>query len=68
MYKVERKAAQGPWYEVMLSPFNTKDEVISYYHKYSKHYPIEEKVYRVTNLKTNRTKQINENVDNLFCC
>ncbi len=50
MYKVERKPAEpkAQWYEVMLSPFQTKEEVEQYFQKYGHNYPPEERVYRVT--------------------
>lgn len=50
MYKVERKPQEGIPYEVMLSPFNTKDEAECYIEKYSKYYPLEEQVYIVTEI------------------
>jgi hypothetical protein len=57
MYKVERRTAvNGVWYEVMLSPFKTRNEVKEYYTKYSVMYPPEEKIYRVTNLETGGKK------------
>lgn len=49
MFQVERKMANGDWYEVMLSPFKTLKEVEDYLQKYSKYYPEEDKVYRVIN-------------------
>jgi len=60
MYKVERKiVTSGAWQEVMLSPFNTRDEVKAYYTKYSRYYPDpEERIYRVTNLETGGMKVI----------
>lgn len=60
MYKVERKiATSGVWQEVMLSPFNTRDEVKIYHAKYSRYYPDpEDRVYRVTNLETGGMKLI----------
>ena len=59
MYKLERKIVpSGAWYEVMLSPFKTRDEVKEYHKKYSKYYPEEDRVYRVTNLETGGMKLI----------
>jgi hypothetical protein len=60
MYKVERKiATSGVWQEVMLSPFNTRDEVKTYHAKYSRYYPDpEDRVYRVTNMETGGMKVI----------
>lgn len=49
MFQIERKMAEGSWYEVILSPFKTLKEVESYLQKYSKYYPKEDRVYRVTN-------------------
>ena len=54
MYKVERRGVKCAWYDVMLSPFKTMDEVKKYYAKYSLYYPVEERNYRVTNLKNNK--------------
>ena len=54
MYKVERMiASTGFWYDVMLSPFNTWEEVIAYIEKYRNCYPKEEQNYKVTFLKNN---------------
>lgn len=52
MYKVERKPAEPKAipYEVMLSPFQTLDEVNAYLQKYSVHYPIEEQTYIITKI------------------
>ena len=58
MYKVERKEDESAWYEVMLSPLKTKEEVKEYYQKYSKLYPGTKTVYRVTNLNTGGMKVI----------
>lgn len=58
MYKLERKEDEGEWYEVMLSPLKTKEDVKEYYQKYSKYYPGTNTVYRVTNLETGGTKVI----------
>lgn len=54
MYKVERKENEAAWYEVMLSPFKTSEEVKAYHAKYSKYYPHTNTKYRVTNLKTKK--------------
>lgn len=58
MYKLERKENENSWYEVMLSPFNTRDEVKAYHAKYSKYYPNTKTMYRVTNLETGGMKVI----------
>jgi hypothetical protein len=61
MYKLERKnSTSGVWEEVMLSPFNTRDEVKVYHSKYSKYYPKEDRIYLVTNLETGGKKVIRE--------
>ncbi len=50
-FKVERLiAATNHWYEVMLSPFESKNEVCDYVKKYKQFYPAEEQNYRVTAL------------------
>lgn len=47
--KVERMiASTGFWYEVMLSPFHSWEEVISYIEKYRNFYPSNEQNYKVT--------------------
>jgi hypothetical protein len=56
MYKVERKENDSSWYEVMISPFQTREEVKEYYSKYSKYYPNTNTMYRVTNLETGGKK------------
>lgn len=59
MYKLERKiSTSGVFYEVMLSPFKTREEVKTYHAKYSKYYPEEDRIYRVTNLETGGMKVI----------
>lgn len=58
MYKLERKENVGSWYEVMLSPFKTREEIITYHAKYSKYYPNTGTMYRVTNLETGGMKVI----------
>jgi hypothetical protein len=58
MYKLERKENETAWYEVMLSPFRTKDEVRAYHAKYSKYYPNTNTMYKVTNLETGGMKVI----------
>jgi hypothetical protein len=58
MYKVERKMTNGVWYEVMLSPFKTREEIKEYYKKYSVIYPENERIYRLTNLETGGMKLI----------
>lgn len=59
-FKVERQVpSSGYWYEVMLSPFENKEEVEKYLLKYSAYYPSEDRHYRVTNLKTNIFNTIN---------
>jgi hypothetical protein len=62
MYKLERKnSTSRVWEEVMLSPFNTRDEVAVYHKKYSKYYSVEDRTYRVTNLETGGIKVIRPN-------
>jgi len=57
MFKVERKiATSGVWHEVMLSPFQTREEVKEYYSKYSCYYQKNHKQFRVTNLETGGKK------------
>lgn len=53
MYKVERKSAdtKSAWYEVMLSPFSSKEEVAQYICKYQVYYPVEDRNYRVSKMK-----------------
>ncbi len=46
-------ASTGYWYDVMLSPFNTWEEVIAYIKKYRNCYPKEEQNYKVTFLENN---------------
>lgn len=58
MYKLERKENVGSWYEVMLSPFKTKEEIKTYHKEYSKYYPNTNTTYRVTNLETGGMKVI----------
>ena len=60
MYKLERKiASSGVWYETMLSPFKTREEIKTYHSKYSKFYPDEvDRIYRVTNMETGGMKLI----------
>lgn len=52
MFKVERKPAQpeAVWYEVMLSPFKTLIEAANYIEKYKQYYPVEDRVYKITEL------------------
>jgi hypothetical protein len=59
MYKLERIVRPTKtWYEVMLSPFKTKSEIKEYYIKYSKMYSPEDRIYKITNLKTGKTQII----------
>lgn len=58
MYKLERKENAGNWYQVMLSPFKTREDIIAYHAKYSKYYPNTNTTYRVTNLETGGMKVI----------
>lgn len=58
MYKVERQMTNGVWYEVMLSPFKTREEIKEYYQKYSGRYPEKERIYRLTNMETGGQKLI----------
>lgn len=48
----------GVWYEVMLSPFKTREEIKIYHNKYSIRYPEKERIYRLTNLETGGMKLI----------
>jgi hypothetical protein len=61
IHKVERKPAEtlANWYEVMLSPFKTRKEAISYIAKYKCYYPSEDQTYRITKIKCNQ--------DGAFC-
>jgi hypothetical protein len=58
MYKLERKENEGNWYEVMLSPFKTREEIKIYHAKYSGYYPNTKTSYRVTNIETGGMKVI----------
>ena len=49
MFKVERSTGPG-WYEVMLSPFKTLLDATTYIEKYKQYYPIEDRVYKITEL------------------
>jgi hypothetical protein len=57
MYKVERTTGKG-WYEVMLSPFETLSEATKYIEKYKQYYPIEDRVYKITDLNVVSSNQI----------
>jgi hypothetical protein len=49
MYQVERQTTNNYWYEVMLSPFKTLQEVKDYLNNYHKYYSDpRDKQYRVT--------------------
>ena len=49
-YKVERQIPDAKtWYEVILSPFETKQQALDYYNKYNVYYPAKHAVYRITN-------------------
>lgn len=50
MYKVERMSSKTPesFYEVMLSPFKTLEETLEYINKYKQYYPIEDRIYKIT--------------------
>ena len=52
MFKVERKPSrpEAVWYEVMLSPFKTLTDAATYIEKYKQYYPVEERVYKITEL------------------
>ena len=53
-YKVERCNSESKvWEEVIVSPFQTKDQALEYYKKYNAYFPRDYK-HRITNLKTNR--------------
>ena len=58
MYKVERTTGKG-WYEVMLSPFETVDEIAFYINKYKQYYPKEDRKYLITNTQTNKQTILN---------
>ena len=49
MFHVERKMSDGDWYEVMLSPFKTLNDVYKYLNKYIQFYPEEDRVYKIIN-------------------
>ena len=49
MFKVERSTGPG-WYEVMLSPFKTLIDATTYIEKYKQYYPVEDRVYKITEL------------------
>ena len=56
MYQVERQTTAGYWYEVMLSPFKTLQEVEQYLNKYCKYYTDpKDRHYRVTCLQSEKT-------------
>jgi hypothetical protein len=61
MYKIERQIAGGKYYETMLSPLNTTEEIYSYFQKYGSTYPSESSNYKITCLKTNKEKFIKYN-------
>ena len=46
-FKVQRRKANGYWYDVMLSPFASIKECNAYIEKYKHFYPIEDQVYRI---------------------
>jgi hypothetical protein len=52
LYKVERTTRQG-WYEVMLSPFQTRENIEQYLSRYAYCYPKEDRKYKITDLTTN---------------
>ena len=58
MFKIERRSPETKWYEVMLSPFKSMPEALSYIEQYSKYYPDEDKNYRITNVKLNVTQEM----------
>ena len=52
-YKVERCNPENKtWEEVILSPFETKQQALKYYKKYNMYFPREHAMYRIINLKT----------------
>ena len=55
MFKVERTTGPG-WYEVMLSPFKTLLDATTYIEKYKQYYPVEDRVYKITELDANSSK------------
>lgn len=48
MFQVERQTTNGYWYDVMMSPFETLQDVFMYLEKYSKYYPVAERIYKIT--------------------
>jgi len=53
-YKVERRTSDlNGWYEVMLSPFKTFEECVSYIEKYRHYYPLDQQNYKITSLESN---------------
>lgn len=59
MFKVERKPArpEALFYEVMLSPFNTIQEAAAYIDKYKQYYPVEDRVYKISELEVSQIVQ-----------
>lgn len=51
LYKVQRCGLdERGWYEVMLSPFSSFEDVIEYIRKYKNYYPFEHQNYKITHL------------------
>ena len=55
VFKVERTTGPG-WYEVMLSPFKTLLDATAYIEKYKQYYPVEDRIYRITELDVGLSK------------
>ena len=53
MFQVERITSKDPvcFYEVMLSPFKTLQEATNYIEKYKQYYPLEDRVYKITEIE-----------------
>lgn len=52
MFKLERKINDNAFYEVMLSPFKSHEDIISYRSKYDQYFPSQRLTYKITNLET----------------
>lgn len=68
IHKVERKPAEplACWYEVMLSPFNTREQAMSYIAKYKCYYPSADQTYRITKIKCNQANASGDDVPDLI--
>ena len=55
-YKIERQIpGSKAWYEVILSPFETKQQAMDYYIKYNMYYPQDHATYKITSILDNKT-------------